>query len=361
MPNDVDRRQAAVREWLQAQTLDALIVSGPANVRYLTGFSGSAAHLVVGPDRTVLVTDFRYANQAAVEIGNAAELKVERSNLWEGIRAAVANQGARRVGVDRDRLTLSDLDQVEQLTGVEWVRTKSPVEELRVAKDAQEVVAIRDAARLAAEALAAVLPMIAPGKTELEIATELEAALRRRGSEWHPFQPIVASGPRTALPHARATTRTIGRGDWLVLDFGAKVRGYCSDITRTIVVGGKADARQRRVYDLVRRAQARAMAGIRPGLTGKEADTLARDLITREGFGEAFGHSLGHGLGLEVHEAPRLSQLNQAPLPEGAVVTLEPGVYLEGWGGVRIEDDVVLTAAGAECLSDGQTDLIELT
>jgi Xaa-Pro aminopeptidase len=355
------RRQAAVRAWLGAQGLDAVVVSGSANVRYLTGFSGSAAQLLVASERSVLITDFRYRDQAAAEIGGDAEVKVERWNLWEGLRNAVAGVGAGRVAIDRNRITLSDLDEAEQLAGVEWVRARSPVEGLRSSKEPDEIAAIREAARLAAEAFQAILATVVPGRTEMDIATDLEAALRRRGSEWHPFQPIVASGPRSALPHATASTRVVERGDWLILDFGAKISGYCSDLTRTVVVGAKATARQREVYEAVRRAQARAAAGIRASMTGKDADSLARDLLAREGFGEAFGHSLGHGIGLEVHESPRLSQRNLDPLPVGSVVTLEPGVYLEGWGGVRIEDDVVLTAAGAEWLSDGRTDLIELT
>ncbi len=352
---------AAVRGWLADEGLDAVVVSGAANIRYLTGFTGSSAQLLVAAGATVMVTDFRYGSQAAVEIGDTAELKVERTNVWEGLRSAVTCQGVRRVAVDRNRLTLGDLDQVEQLAGVEWVRVKGPVERLRQSKDAGEIAAIRDAARLAAGAFESILSGISPGRTELEIATDLEAALRRRGSEWHPFPPIVASGPRTALPHARASGRVVERGEWLVLDFGAQVGGYCSDITRTVVVGARATQRQLAVYEVVRRAQARAMTGIRAGMTGREADSLARDPIAAAGFGEAFGHSLGHGLGLEVHEAPRLSQLNAEPLPVGTVVTIEPGVYLEGWGGVRIEDDVVLTEAGADCLSDGRTDLMELT
>jgi Xaa-Pro aminopeptidase len=360
MPNG-ERRHRAVREWLPTQGLDAVVVMGAANLRYLTGFSGSNGVLLVGASRSVLVTDFRYASQAAAELGDQAELRVERSNLWEGLRSSVLSQGLRRIGIDRARATLEDLDQLNQATGIDWIALKGPVEELRQSKDEAEVRAIQEAAALASDALEAVLPTIRPGRTELEIAADLEAALRRRGSEWHPFPPIVASGARSALPHARPNPRPVERGDWLVLDFGAKVRGYCSDLTRTVVVGARATERQRSVYDLVRRAQRRAVTGIRPGMTGKAADTLAREVIEGEGFGAAFGHSLGHGLGLEVHEAPRLSQLNPDPLPAGAVVTVEPGVYLEGWGGVRIEDNVVLTAEGARCLSDGRTDLLELT
>ncbi len=199
------------------------------------------------------------------------------------------------------------------------------------------------------------------GLTEREIAGRLEGALRRLGSEAHPFPTIVASGPRTALPHARTSPRTVTAGDWLLLDFGAQVDGYCADITRTVVVGAKATEAQRTLYELVRTAQQRAREGVRAGMPGRDADALARELIEARGFGDAFGHSLGHGLGLEVHEAPRLAKTNAEPLPADAVVTIEPGIYLAGQGGVRIEDDVYLAEAGPQLLSDGATALLELT
>ena len=220
--------------------------------------------------------------------------------------------------------------------------------------------ALRAAAELAQAALAEVLPTIREGETEFEVAARLEAALRRRKSEWHPFQTIVASGPRSALPHARTSDRAIGTGDWLLLDFGAQVDGYCADLTRTVVVGARADERQRTVYDLVQQAQRRALDHLHAGMTGREADALAREVIARQGYGDAFGHSLGHGLGLEVHEAPRLAMTAEGLLAAGMVVTVEPGIYLPGWGGVRLEDDVHLTHVGPELLSDNRVELLEL-
>lgn len=360
MPNGTERRQAGLRKGLADLGLGAMIVTGPANIRYLTGFSGTSAQLLMTEDRVVLVTDFRYATQAPAEIGSGVDLRIERSNLWDGLRQALAAQRITRVGIDRARTTLADVDQLKP-AGLELVPVSNVVEHLRTTKDEAEIAAIGEAARLATEALAAVESGIRVGRTELDVAADLEAELRRRGSEWHPFQSIVASGPRSALPHARSTRRPIQAGDFLVMDFGAQVGGYCSDITRTFVVGARADERQQRVYDVVQKAQMRAREGLRAGLTGREADSLARDPIAQAGLGEAFGHSLGHGLGLEVHEAPRLSQASEALLPVGAVVTVEPGVYFEGWGGVRIEDDVVLLEHQAVCLSDGKTDLMELT
>ncbi len=360
MHNGPERRRAALGRELANLGLDALIVTGSANIRYLTAFSGTAARLLVTKERVVLVTDFRYATQAPAEVGSGVDVRIERANLWDGLRQALAAHRLTRVGIDQARTTLADMDQLKP-TGLELVPVSNVVEQLRAIKDDAEIAAIGEAARLATEALAAVEPGIRVGRTELDVAADLEAALRRRGSEWHPFQSIVASGPRSALPHARSTARPIQAGDFLVMDFGAQVAGYCSDITRTFVVGAKASERQRMVYEVVQKAQMRARDGLRAGLTGREADSLARDPIARAGMGEAFGHSLGHGLGLEVHEAPRLSQTSEAPLPVGAVVTVEPGVYFDGWGGVRIEDDVVLLENQAVCLSDGKTDLMELT
>ncbi|MGH7645116.1 MAG: M24 family metallopeptidase, partial [Gemmatimonadales bacterium] len=227
-------------------------------------------------------------------------------------------------------------------------------------KDAGEVAAIAAAAALAGDALRDTLPRVRPGLSELEIAGLLEGALRRRGSEGHPFPTIVASGPRSALPHAHTSGRAVAAGDWLLLDFGATVDGYCADITRTVMVGARATEAQRAVYETVRQAQRRAREGVRAGMPGRDADALARDLIEAQGLGDAFGHSTGHGLGLEVHEAPRLARTAADPLPVNAVVTIEPGVYLAGSGGVRIEDDVHLAADGPVLLSDGATELVEL-
>jgi Xaa-Pro aminopeptidase len=197
------------------------------------------------------------------------------------------------------------------------------------------------------------------GNREIDVAARLESALRRRGSEWHPFPTIVASGPRAALPHARTSQREIQANELLLIDFGAQVDGYCSDLTRTMVIG-RADDRQRTIHALVQEAQLRARSQVRGQMTGREADSLAREVIAARGFGDAFGRSLGHGLGLEVHEAPRLSQTNEMALPLHAVVTIEPGIYLPGWGGVRLEDDVYLSPSGPELLSDGRTELLEL-
>jgi Xaa-Pro aminopeptidase len=352
-------RQATLRQALEAEGLDGLLVTHLPNIRYLTGFSGSAALLVVRLDATVLITDFRYAVQAPHEAGGSADVEIDQRSVWERLgRVLAAMAGA--LGVEAHALTVRDAERVSALTRSRVDPTGDLVERLRAVKAPEEIAAIRAAADLAQAALAEVLPTVRVGAGEREIAATLAAVLRRRGSEWHPFPPIVARGPRAALPHARTSERSVERGDLLLLDFGAQVDGYCADLTRTIVVGARADERQRTVYELVRAAQRRAIEHLRAGQTGREGDALAREVIAARGFGDAFGHSLGHGLGLEVHEAPRLAPTADVPLPLHAVVTVEPGIYLPGWGGVRLEDDVHLGADGAELLSDGRTELVEL-
>jgi Xaa-Pro aminopeptidase len=349
-----------LRGALEAEGLDELLITHLPNIRYLTGFTGSAALLVVRADGSVLISDFRYAAQAPLEVGSAAEVEIDLRSVWERL-AKVLRAGAReRLGVEAQSLTLRDAERIGALTPARIVPTVDLVERLRAVKSPEEVAAIRSAAEVAQEALDEVLPGVRVGQTEVEVGAVLEAALRRRGSEWHPFPTIVASGPRSALPHARTTARRIGAGELLLIDFGAQVDGYCADLTRTMVVGARADERQRMIHELVQSAQRRAIEHLRPGMSAREGDALAREVIATRGFGEAFGHSLGHGLGLEVHEAPRVAANSEIPLPPHAVVTVEPGVYFPGWGGVRLEDDVYLGMDETVLLSNGRTELLEL-
>jgi Xaa-Pro aminopeptidase len=352
-------RQAHVVEQLQARHLDALVITHLPSIRWLTGFTGSAGVLLATPTRCTLVTDFRYAVQAPQEVGAAGDVVIERANVWGRVERLVRDGAGSRVGYESHVLPGREVQRISAWLPGGGVPVAALVEELRQVKDAGEVASIRAAGDLAMAALEEILPTIRLGEREIDVAARLEAALRVRGSEWHPFETIVASGPRAALPHARTSERVLAASEFLLIDFGAKVDGYCSDDTRTVALG-RADERQRTVYELVREAQRRAREGVRGGMTGVEADALAREVIAARGFGEAFGHSLGHGLGLEVHEAPRLASTAKAPLPVGAVVTVEPGIYLPGWGGVRLEDDVWLSPDGPVLLTDGRTDLIEL-
>ena len=351
-------RLAALRRRLGERGVDALLVTHLPNIQYLTGFRGSAGMLLVDPERSVLVTDSRYSIQAPAEAHGAAAVEIEPVNLWDRLRLVLTGRMVRSLGFESDRLTVSG---AERLHGA-WPGRLEPlvgtVEDLRAVKDAGEIEAIRQAVALAQEALVVVLETIRVGQTERQIAARLEAELRGRGGEWHPFPTIVASGPRSALPHADPSDRVVGAGDLLLLDFGARLQGYCSDLTRTVVVGADPTDRQREVHRAVLGAQRAGFAALASGRTGPEVDQAARSTLEGAGFGAGILHSTGHGIGLELHEEPRLARSVNNPVYPGAVVTIEPGVYLEGWGGIRIEDDVVVRAGGAEYLSAPSQELL---
>lgn len=354
-------RIAAVVAAMDGLNLDALLITGAANIRYLTGFSGSSALALVTIREVVLITDTRYETQAADEAGAVAKVDIQTQNLWSGLWPRLAaSHGVHVIGFEASHLMHRDFQRLlESGSRWQWRPTSDVVEALRECKDADEVAAIRRAGGMATSALQRILPRVGPGMTELAVAGMLERALRDEGSEAFPFPTIVASGPRSALPHAASSLRKIETGDLVLIDFGAQASGYCSDVTRTVVIG-RAEVRQREIHDLVREAQAEALAGVRAGITGQAADALAREYIDRRGFGARFQHSLGHGLGLEVHEAPRLSRQSEAELPRNAVVSIEPGIYEPGWGGVRIEDDVYLGSAGSEVLTHFPRELLEV-
>jgi Xaa-Pro aminopeptidase len=351
----------AVRERLVERHLDGLLVSSLANVRYLTGFSGSNAFVFITGRDIWLLTDFRYESQVAEEVGDLARVRIESTSLWDGLWPVLReSEELAALGFESAHLVHRDFQRLlEEGDRWAWRPTVDVVEGLRERKDPDEVAAIRNSAQVAERALECTLAEIAVGMSEREVAGLLERNLREAGADDFPFPTIVASGQRSAFPHARAGSRAIALGDLLLLDFGATCGGYCADITRTVVVG-RASERQREVHDAVREANEAARTRVRAGLRGREADAIARDILTARGFGDAFGHGLGHGLGVEVHEAPRLSRKSESVLPEGAVVTIEPGVYLPGWGGVRIEDDVHLGARGPEVLTDFPRELLEL-
>ena len=354
-------RLAALVERLSSAHLDGLLLTGLPNIRYLTGFSGSSALLVVTPRDVVLITDFRYQTQVRDEVGDLARVSIESSSLWAGLWQQLAQLGSAQVlGFETSHIQHRDFQRlVENGSRWQWRPTSDLVEKLREQKDADEIEQISAAAVVALAALERTLPQVRVGQSELQVAGILEKALRDAGSEGFPFPSIVASGERSALPHARSSPRIIQPGDFLLMDFGAEVNGYVSDVTRTVVVG-RASEDQRAVYEIVRVANERAARGVHAGMTGRDADAIARLYIERAGFGEQFGHSLGHGIGLEVHESPRLARTAEDTLPVGAVVTIEPGVYRPGWGGVRIEDDVVLAADGPQVLTQFPRELMEL-
>jgi len=348
-----------VRRLLKERQADALLVTRAVNRRYLTGFTGTAGMALISADRAALITDFRYREQASVQ-AQGFEV-VEHGLDPKADTAALAHGwGVRRVLFEDHDMSVAEYrGWTEKFRPAELVAAGRLVEGLRAVKDESELAVMREAAQLADRAFQHVLPKIRPGVTEREIALELEWFLRGQGADAMAFDTIVASGPRSAMPHGVASERAIGPGEFVTLDFGAYYKGYCSDLTRTVVVGKPTD-RHREIYGIVLEAQGTALEGIRPGMTGREADALTRDVIKRYGYGEYFGHGTGHGLGMEIHEAPRLSRTDETVLVPGMTVTVEPGIYLPGFGGVRIEDVVVITETGIEIFTRSPKELIAL-
>lgn len=361
MPDPRAGRVAALREAVQRAHLDAVLLTSLPNIRYITGFSGSSALVMVTARDILLISDFRYATQVRSEVGDFARIIIDAQSIWGALFRAQADlAGVEIAGFESAHVLHRDVERI--LSGGsrwQWRATTDLVEGLREQKDAGEVAAIAAAVEVAERALSRTLDEVRTGMTELQVAGLLEHALRDAGSRGFPFDTIVASGPRAALPHARPDDREVQRGDLLLIDFGAIVDGYCSDITRTVVMGRASDE-QRAVHAIVRGANEAASSGVRAGMRGQDADAIARRYIEERGQGDAFGHGLGHGIGLEVHEAPRLARTADGVLPTGAVVTIEPGIYREGWGGVRVEDDVVLGAGGPRRLTTFSHELLEI-
>ncbi|MGE5245047.1 MAG: M24 family metallopeptidase [Betaproteobacteria bacterium] len=370
----LDLRHARVRSACSALGLDALVVTSLPNIAYLANFTGSAAIAVLLRDRLVLITDFRYLTAIEEMRGTGFEcagldlVRVE-SSYDQTLVGVLTSLGPVRIGFEAAHLTVSRFRWIEERleggAGI-LVASEGVVEQARIVKDAWEVATLREAARRLSEAAREVVYEARPGRTEREVASRIDARLRDGGFQRNAFDTIVASGPNAALPHARPGERTLTEGDLVVLDFGGVYDSYCVDLTRTVAVGA-AGARARDVYAAVLDAHDRAIAAVSPGRLRFDVDEAARSTLAGRGLGDAFGHGTGHGLGLEVHEEPRIARRREGEvsgaadrLVPGMVFTIEPGAYLPGWGGVRIEDDVVVTAEGVEVLTDVPTGLIEL-
>ncbi len=348
-------------------SLDGILVTSLVNIRYLTGFTGSAAMLLVTPDELVFVTDGRYGEQAVAQLGAAgvtARIEVSTDRQQEVVAGAVQAAGIGRLGLEADHVSWAQQRRfaTEWFPTVELVPTHGLVEELRRVKDRGEVARIEAAAAIADAALAVVRPRLSDGPTERELALDLDTEIRRLGADGSSFETIVGSGPNGARPHLRPTDRVITAGDLVVLDFGAVVDGYRSDMTRTVIVGGEPDPTQRRMLDVVVRIEMRGNGQAHrvhellfalepPGVEGRAVDGVCRSIIADAGWGDAFVHGTGHGVGLQIHEDPRLARTSEAVLEVGNVVTVEPGVYLPEHGGVRIEDTAVVTAEGCRLLT----------
>ena len=350
-------RLATFTAQLPGRELDAALISAPENRRYLSGFTGSAGYLFISGDRAHLATDFRYTEQATAQ---AAQFNVEQvvsGSGWTWLLTQLKESGARRIGFESQAMTvgvynglLEAIKEDEDLTGISLIPVADFTDGQRVIKDADELALLQRAIDASDLAMERVCPAIAEGMTEREVAWRMEMAMRDAGADGISFDTIVAAGPNGAMAHHMPTDRPIRRGEPIVIDMGARVGGYCSDITRTVVVG-EPDETFYKIYDIVLSAQLTAINTVQAGMTGEAADSLARDIITEAGYGDNFGHSLGHGVGLAVHENPRVSQRNEDPLQLNTVFTVEPGIYLSGWGGIRIEDIVILREDGATPLS----------
>lgn len=350
-----------LRTRLRERELEGVLISNGENRRYLSGFTGSSGVLVIGIEEAFLVTDFRYWEQAALE-SKGFEIFKQGPQLWASIRELLQKLNWERIGFEAGTLTVEEFQKLED--GINPKVSLTPVtdlvEQLRRVKEAREVELIARAAAITDIAWEKAVARIGPGVKERDLALEFDYQLRLNGAEGNAFPTIVAFGPRAALPHAAPGGKKIRNGDFVLLDGGALYEGYCADMTRTVVFG-KADPEQRRIYELVLKAQLEALEYIRAGLTSREIDCKAREVISQAGYGEKFGHGLGHSVGLHIHENPRLSPHESGPIPQGAVVTVEPGIYLPNWGGVRIEDLVVVEEKGIHNLTGSPKDrLLEL-
>lgn len=341
-------RIVLLRRRMKAERLDALLVSQRENVRYLTGFTGSAGFVIVTQDRILLVTDFRYQIQARNE-APGVPVVIQRKDWATTLRQAAERCGKGQLWFDESSFTLDRVKQLRKL-GLRMRGSTDAVAPLRQVKDRAELNAVRLAIRRAEESFTELRRTLRPGVTEREIGLRLEYLMREKGSRKAAFDIIVASGRNGAMPHATVTGRRIRRGDLVTIDFGAEAHGYYCDITRTFCFGTPT-ARQRKVHDVVLRAQQAAIDRVVPGAACRALDSAARETIELAGYGKYFGHATGHGIGLMVHEGPSLSPLSRDRVAEGMIFTIEPGVYLPGWGGVRIEDMVMVTTTGAKILT----------
>lgn len=347
-------RLAKLRAWMAKESLDALVVSKSANMRYLTGFTGEG--LLVIDESAVICTDSRFSVQAAEEAPDA-ECLAGRDRHLVGAAERLSATGARKAGFEAEALTYAGFETLkEKAPDVELVPSRKVIENQRAVKDPAEIELIEAAAAIADRAFEAVRPRIQPGITEREAALELERHMILGGGDQPSFPTIIAGGPNGAKPHATPGERPLQEGDLVVLDWGIQAQGYCSDCTRTLMLG-EPDNRQREVYDAVRAAQLAALDAVAPGVPAREVDGGARDLLDERGLGEHFGHGVGHGVGLEVHELPAVGRRSEDDLEAGMVITIEPGVYIEGWGGVRLEELVLVTADGARVLTGAPYDL----
>ncbi len=357
---DFVSRQKKIASWLDERNIDALLVTHLPNVRYLSGFTGSAGILLVMRKGRVFFTDGRYSTQARKEV-EGSRIVIPKVPIMQAAAGYLGRTAVRTLAVEAEHITLATRSLLKNAMprNIRLKEVEGAVERFRRAKDAEELTIIREAVIAGANLMEPALASIRPGVTEQQVAAEIEYAARTAGAEGMSFETIVASGPRSALPHGVASASPIVRKGFVVLDFGVILQGYCSDMTRTVHVGKVGD-RDRRLYDAVLRAQLAAIAAVKPGVEAGEVDLAARSTLRKAKLDKYFTHSTGHGVGLEIHETPRIGRGQREVLKPGMVITIEPGVYIPGRAGVRIEDMVVVTERGCEVLTPASKDLIEL-
>ena len=346
---------------MQELKVDAMLIGSKPNRMYLSGFTGSSGMLYISLKKQIIVTDFRYIEQASKQCESFEVISQGEIGLLKTVMKIAMEDGARYIGFESVHTNYATFLELNAYDFAQLVPTQSVVEDLRRIKDEVELKKLRQAEHIGDLAFQSIISFMkkeySRGLSEREIASELEHFMRKQGASAVSFSPIVAAGPRSSLPHAEPGEDQIHQGDFIVLDFGCIYQGYCSDMTRTVVVG-EPSKKHREIYDIVLRAQIEALKQIRPGLLGKEVDKVARDIIKEAGYEEYFGHGLGHSVGLEIHESPRFSPADTVKIQKGMVMTVEPGIYLPGFGGVRIEDLVVITEKGIDNLTYSPKELI---
>ena len=347
------------RELMEEKNVDGLLIDKDVNRFYLTGFTGSSGQVLFTPENNYFITDFRYTEQAG-EQTNGYEILEFNRDVPEKINEILIQDNVKKLAFESKTVSYNKFQEYKDtFDEVELLSTEDLIKNLRKIKDDKEIQKVKKAIEITDKAFNHILDFIEAGKREREVALELEYFMKQAGAEKNAFDFIVASGKRSSMPHGVASNKVIEEGDFVTMDFGTFYEGYCSDMTRTIVIG-EASKKQKEIYNIVLKAQKKVIEEIKAGMSGKKVDAIARDIIEEAGYGDNFGHGLGHGIGVEVHEGPRASYTSDDILKEGMIVTDEPGIYIPDWGGVRIEDDLLITENGCEVLNKSPKGLIEV-
>lgn len=351
-----ENRLEKMRPLLRQYDVDAMVISNPTNLRYMSGFDGTSAVLLIGAKDACLITDFRYTEQATAQ---AVGFTIHRQegDLYRTMADLIVEKGWRRVAFEAKHVTFAEHREMMEKLSADLVPVDESAESLRLIKSGAELALIRKGAAITAKAFDYICSIIKPGLSERELGLDLEMYLKRRGAEEKSFNFIVASGERGAMPHGIASARNMKSGELVTIDYGAVFDGYATDMTRTVALG-EPGKKNREIYTVVQEAQRTAAEAVRPGIAAREVDGIARRIIEKAGYSQYFGHGLGHGVGLDTHEQPVLSPRSDTILKPGMVITVEPGIYIGGFGGVRIEDMLVVTANGAEVLTEAARDLV---